>query len=154
MQTVDSNKKDLDIHTIIIMAINNLGTEDKSLKQVLASIVTEAQRKSCEVVKIGNTVFIGHKGEGKNKTKMSGRPLNVDTGKNYIKNILKYMAYIQGQGITHYSSQFEGETLLPAMRVIHKRLQETDTEFAVGRTEDNAHAVYIRFGKEPLSEKF
>ena len=143
MQTVDSNKKDLDIHTIIIMAINNLGTEDKSLKQVLASIVTEAQRKSCEVVKIGNTVFIGHKGEGKNKTKMSGRPLNVDTGKNYIKNILKYMAYIQGQGITHYSSQFEGETLLPAMRVIHKRLQETDTEFAVGRTEDNAHAVYI-----------
>ena len=154
MQIVDSNKKDLDIHTIIIMAIDNLGTEDKSLKQVLASIVTEAQRKSCEVVKIGNTVFIGHKGEGKNKTKMSGRPLNVDTGKNYIKNILKYMAYIQGQGITHYSSQFEGETLLPAMRVIHKRLQETDTEFAVGRTEDNAHAVYIRFGKEPLSEKF
>lgn len=154
MQIVDSNKKDLDIHTIIIMAINNLGTEDKSLKQVLASIVTEAQRKSCEVVKIGNTVFIGHKGEGKNKTKMSGRPLNVDTGKNYIKNILKYMAYIQGQGITHYSSQFEGETLLPAMRVIHKRLQETDTEFAVGRTEDNAHAVYIRFGKDPLSEKF
>jgi len=154
VQIVDSNKKDLDIHTIIIMAINNLGTEDKSLKQVLASIVTEAQRKSCEVVKIGNTVFIGHKGEGKNKTKMSGRPLNVDTGKNYIKNILKYMAYIQGQGITHYSSQFEGETLLPAMRVIHKRLQETDTEFAVGRTEDNAHAVYIRFGKDPLSEKF
>ena len=154
MQIVDSNNKQLDIHTIIIMAINNLGTKDKSVKQALASIVTEAQRETCEVVNIGNTVFIGHRGEGKNKTKMVGRPLNVDTGRNYIKNILKYMAYIQGQGITHYSTQFEGETLLPAMRVIHKRLQDTDTDFAVGRTKDNKYAVLIKFGKEPLSEKF
>ena len=136
------------------MAIDNLGTGDKSLKQVLASIVTEAQRDTCEVVNVGNTVFIGHRGEGKNKTKMVGRPLNVDTGRNYIKNILEYMAYIQGQGITHYSAQFEGEALLPAMRVIHKRLQDTDTEFAVGQTEDDEYGVYIRFGKDPLSERF
>jgi len=154
MQIVDSNNKQLDIHTIIIMAINNLGTKDKSVKQALASIVTEAQRETCEVVNIGNTVFIGHRGEGKNKTKMVGRPLNVDTGRNYIKNILKYMAYIQGQGITHYSTQFEGETLLPAMRVIHKRLQDTDTDFAVGRTKDNKYAVLIKFGEELLSERF
>ena len=154
MQIVDSNKKKLDIHTIMIMAIDNLDIGDKSLKQVLASIVTEAQRETCEVVNVGNTVFIGHRGEGKNKTKMVGRPLNVDTGRNYIKNILKYMAYIQGQGITHYVTQFEGDTLLPAMRVIHKRLQDTDTESAVGRTEDDAHVVYIKFGKEPLNEKF
>ena len=154
MQIVDSNKKKLDIHTIMIMAIDNLDTGDKSLKQVLASIVTEAQRETCEVVNVGNTVFIGHRGEGKNKTKMVGRPLNVDTGRNYIKNILKYMAYIQGQGITHYSTQFEGEALLPAMRVIHKRLHDTDTEFAVGQTEDDEYGVYIRFGKDPLSERF
>jgi len=104
VQIVDSNKKKLDIHTIMIMAIDNLDIGDKSLKQVLASIVTEAQRETCEVVNVGNTVFIGHRGEGKNKTKMVGRPLNVDTGRNYIKNILEYMAYIQGQGITHYST--------------------------------------------------
>ena len=154
MQIVDSNKKKLDIHTIMIMAIDNLDTGDKSLKQVLASIVTEAQRETCEVVNVGNTVFIGHRGEGKNKTKMVGRPLNVDTGRNYIKNILEYMAYIQGQGITHYSTQFEGEALLPAMRVIHKRLQDTDTNFAVGKTKDGKYAVLIKFGEEPLSERF
>jgi len=154
MQIVDSNQKQLDIHTIITMAVNNLDTGEMPIQTVLVSIVNETQRETCEVVNVGNTVFIGHRGEGKNKNKMVGRPLNVDTGRNYIKNMLKYGAYIQGQGITHYTTQFEGSELLPAMRVIHKKLQETDTEFAVGKTEDEAHVVYIKFGKEPLSEKF
>jgi len=154
MEIVDSNKKQLDIHTIMIMAINNLDTGDKSLKQVLASIVTEAQQKTCEVVNIGNTVFIGHKGKDKNKTKMVGRPLNVDTGKNYIKNMLKYIAYIQGQGITHYTSQFNNESLLPAMRVMNKRLQDTDTELAVRPTKNGKYVVFIKIGKELLSERF
>ena len=150
MQIVDSNKKKLDIHEIIIMGVHNLESDGLEFKKIMGAIMVETQRETCEVVKVGNTVFIGHRGEGKNKTKMVGRPLNVDTGRNYVKNMLKYGAYIQGQGITH----FEGEALLPAMRVIHKKLQETDTEFAVGQTEDDGYGVYIRFGKEPLSEKF
>ena len=154
MQIVDSNKKKLDIHEIMIMAVNSLEPDGLEFKKAMAVMMKETQRETCEVVKVGNTVFIGHRGEGKNKTKMVGRPLNVDTGRNYIKNILEYMAYIQGQGITHYSAQFEGEALLPAMRVIHKRLQDTDTEFAVGQTEDDEYGVYIRFGKDPLSERF
>ena len=154
MQIVDSNQKQLDIYEIITMAVHNLESDGLEFKKAIATILTEAQRETCEVVKVGNTVFIGHRGEGKNKTKMVGRPLNVDTGRNYVKNMLEYGAYIQGQGITHYSAQFEGEALLPAMRVIHKRLQDTDTEFAVGQTEDDEYGVYIKFGKELLSEKF
>jgi hypothetical protein len=154
MQIVDSNQKQLDIHTIIIMAINNLDTGDKSLKEMLASIITEAQQKTCEVVNIGNTVFIGHRGKDKNKTKMVGKSLNVDTGRNEIKNILKYFAYIQGQGITHYSAIFDDDDMIPSMRVVHKRLQDTDTEFAVGSTKDGTHSLYVKFGEEPLSERF
>ena len=154
MQIVDSNQKQLDIHTIIIMAVNNLNTGDKPLKEILASIITEAQQKTCEVVNIGNTVFIGHRGKDKNKTKMVGRPLNVDTGRNYIKNMLKYIAYIQGQGITHYTSQFNNESLLPAMRIMDKRLQDTDTKLIVIPTKNNKHVVLIKIGEEPLSERF
>ena len=121
---------------------------------MLASIITEAQQKTCEVVNIGNTVFIGHRGKDKNKTKMVGRPLNVDTGRNYIKNMLKYIAYIQGQGITHYSSQFNNESLLPAMRVMDKRLQDTDTELIVIATKNNKYVVLIKIGEELLSERF
>jgi len=154
MQTVDSNQRQLDIHEIITMAVENLDTGEMSIQSVLMAIHKETSMDGCEVVNIGNTVFIGHRGKDKNKTKMVGRPLNIDTGRNFIKNILRYIAYIQEQGITHYTSQFEGDTLLSAMRVVHKRLQDTDTEFAVGRTEDGMYAVYIRLGKEPLNERF
>ena len=154
MQIVDSNQKQLDIHTIIIMAVNNLNTGDRSLKEVLASIITEAQQKTCEVVNIGNTVFIGHRGKDKNKTKMVGKSLNVDTGRNEIKNILKYFAYIQGQGITHYSAIFDDDDMIPSMRVVHKRLQDTDTELAVRPTKNDKYVVFIEIGKEPLSERF
>ena len=154
MQIVDSNQKQLDIHEIITMAVNNLDTGEMPIQSVLMAIHKETSMDGCEVVNIGNTVFIGHRGKDKNKTKVVGKPLNVDTGRNYIKNMLRYGAYLQEQGITHYTTQFEGSELLPAMRVIHKKLQDTDTEFAVGRTEDDAHVVYIKFGKEPLNEKF
>ena len=154
MQIVDSNQKQLDIHEIITMAVNNLDTGEMPIQSVLMAIHKETSMDGCEVVNIGNTVFIGHRGKDKNKTKVVGKPLNVDTGRNYIKNMLRYGAYLQEQGITHYTTQFEGSELLPAMRVIHKRLQETDTEFAVGKTENEAHVVYIKFGKELLSEKF
>ena len=154
MQIVDSNKNKLGIHEIMIMAVDNLESNSLEFKKAMGAIAAETQRKTCEVVNVGNTVFIGHRGEGKNKNKMVGRPLNVDTGRNYIKNMLKYGAYIQGQGITHYVTQLEGEELLPAMRVIHKRLQDTDTNFAVGKTKDGKYAVLIRFGEELLSERF
>ena len=89
MQIVDSNKKKLDIHEIIIMGVHNLESDGLEFKKIMGAIMAETQRETCEVVKVGNTVFIGHRGEGKNKTKMVGRPLNVDTGRNYIKNMLK-----------------------------------------------------------------
>ena len=145
MQIVDSNQKQLDIHTILIMAADNLNTGDKPLKEMLASIITEAQQKTCEVVNIGNTVFIGHKGKDKNKTKMVGRPLNVDTGKNYIKNMLKYISRL----VRH-----KNESLLPAMRVMDKRLQDTDTELIVIATKNNKYVVLIKIGEELLSERF
>ena len=153
MQTVDSNQRQLDMHEIITMAVKNL-EGDKPIQNILMAIYEETSMDGCEVVNIGNTVFIGHRGKDKNKTKMVGRPLNVDTGRNYIKNMLRYIAYIQEQGITHYTSQFKEDTLLPAMRVMEKRLQDTDTEFSVVPTKNNNYVVLIKIGKDVLNERF
>jgi hypothetical protein len=153
MQIVDSNQRQLDIHEIIIMAVKNL-EGNKPIQNILMAIYEETSMDGCEVVNIGNTVFIGHRGKDKNKTKMVGRPLNVDTGRNYIKNMLRYIAYIQEQGITHYTSQFKEDTLLPAMRVMEKRLQDTDTEFSVVPTKNNNYVVLIKIGKDVLNERF
>tara|TARA_R110000744_G_scaffold86510_2_gene169054 strand:+ start:310 stop:774 length:465 start_codon:yes stop_codon:yes gene_type:complete len=154
VQIVDSNQKKLDIHEILVIALNETVPDGLEFKKVMATILTEVQRKTCEVVKVGNTVFIGHRGEGKNKNKMAGKSFNVDTGKNEIKNILEYFAYIQGQGITHFSALFNDSDLIPSMRVVHKRLQDTDTEFAIGRTKEDTYSLYVKFGEELLSERF
>ena len=103
MQTVDSNQKLLDTPSIITMAADQLGNMYKGsklpLQTILATIAKETSLPDADVVQVGNTVFIGHIGKGKNKTKMHGRPLNVDTGKNFIRNMLKYGGYLQKQGI-------------------------------------------------------
>tara|TARA_R100001369_G_C3218120_1_gene149444 strand:+ start:29 stop:493 length:465 start_codon:yes stop_codon:yes gene_type:complete len=154
MQIVDSNQKKLKIHEIITMAVHDLDTEEVPMQTKLISIVKETSLERCEVVNVGNTVFIGHRGKGKDKTKMAGKSLNVDTSRNEIKNILEYFAYIQGQGITHYSSMFGDSDMIPSMRVVHKKLQDTDTELAVGRTKDDVYSLYVKFGQELLSERF
>ena len=159
MQTVDSNQKLLDTPSIITMAADQLGNMYKGsklpLQTILATIAKETSLPDADVVQVGNTVFIGHIGKGKNKTKMHGRPLNVDTGKNFIRNMLKYGGYLQKQGITHYSTYFTGDTLVPAIKVIQKRLMSVDTSMYLGQHEDDdGYVVYVKLGEDSLSERF
>ena len=39
-------------------------------------------------------------------------------------------------------------------RIAAKKLQDTDTEFAVGKDEDGAYVVHIKLGRDPLNERF
>ena len=81
---------------------------------------------------------------------MVGRAFNVDTGRNFIRNMLNYLGYLQSKKFTHYASQFKGDTYLPAMRVLEKRLADKDSDVAVGRSKDGQYVVFINLGKEPL----
>ena len=97
MQTVDSNNKLLDMSSIMAMASDQLGYmyrgSSLNIETILATLAKETSLPDTDVVQIGNTVFVGYVGEGKNKTKMVGRPLNVDTARNYANNMVKYYAY-------------------------------------------------------------
>ena len=77
MQTVDSKKEQLDISTILVMALNNMERgkvgNTVPLKTVMLTLVKEGSMPNSDTVAIGNTVFISHQGTGKNKTKMAGR---------------------------------------------------------------------------------
>jgi len=82
MQTVDSNKEELDVPTIITMALHNMqeaGLNTTSLQAGLLSIVKESSMPSVDMIQFGNTVFLSHRGKDKNKNKMVGRPINVDS---------------------------------------------------------------------------
>lgn len=154
MQTVDSKKEQLDISTILVMALNNMERgkvgNTVPLKTAMLTLVKEGSMPNSDTVAIGNTVFISHQGTGKNKTKMAGRPLNVDTAKNYISNIIKYGAYLQDKGITHFSTVFSDEALLSAVKILQKKLSRTDTELYVGKAKDNKYALLIKIGDDPL----
>ena len=148
MQVVNSNKKQLEIPDIVIMAIDDQ-RGDSSLQENLLKFVSEATLPSADVTQIGNTVFVGH--VGKDKTKMTGRPINVDTAKNYANNMVKYYAYLQGKGITHWNATFTGDELVPLVRIVQKKLVDTDTKLYLGQYEDSDdYGVFTRIGEEPL----
>jgi len=150
METIDSNQEKIAPGQVMAIAAEQLNEDNIPVEAMLASVAREASMESADLVQVGNTVFLGHKGKGANKTKMVGRAFNVDTGRNFIRNILNYLGYLQDKGITHYVSQFKGETLLPAMRVLEKRLANKDSRLGVGRTENGEYAVFINLGEEPL----
>lgn len=152
MKTVDSSKKELTTPEIVIQSAQQLlAGEETSIQTALLTIAKEGSMESADTVQIGNTVFIAHRGEGKNKSKMVGRAFNMDTGRNFIANSIKYLQYLQDKNITHYSTEFEGDTLLPAMQMLQKRLKKTsDSAMYIGITEDNEYLVYVKLGEEPV----
>ncbi len=155
MQTVDSNKEELDMHTVMIMALDNMeedgvGLSGASAKTAMLALVREGGMPNSDIVQFGNTVFVSHRGEGDSKTKMYGRPLNVDTGRNYIKNIIKYGAYLQDKGITNYTATFSDKALLSAIKILQKKLSKTDTNLYAGKTEDGNYVLLIKIGEDPL----
>ena len=149
METIDSNQEKIAPGQVMTIAAKQL-QEDLPIEAMLTALAKETTLEGSDLVQVGNTVFIGHIGKGANKTKMVGRALNVDTGRNFIRNMLNYLGYLQEKNITHYASQFKGETYLPAMRVLEKRLANKDSTIGVGRTKGGEYAVFIRIGKEPL----
>ena len=154
MRTVNSNKEELDIPTILIMALDNMEKGDVGLdvpiKTAMLTLSKEGSLPNADTIQFGNTVFIGHRGTGQASHKMLGRPLNVDTAKNYIKNIIAYGAYLQEKGITHYVASFSDKNLLSAIKILQKKLAKTDTELYAKNTKDGNYVLLIRIGEDPL----
>jgi len=149
METIDSNQEKIAPGQVMTIAAKQL-QENLPIEAMLTALAKETSMESADLVQVGNTVFLGHKGKGANKNKMVGRAFNVDTGRNFIRNMLNYLGYLQEKNITHYSSQFKGETYIPAMRVLEKKLTDKDSTLGVGRTESKEYVVFIRIGKDPL----
>jgi len=152
METVDSKKELLGGPEIITRHVrDNPGLYPPGVS--MGAIAAELTMPDKDVVQIGNTVFIGHLGKGKNSKKMSGRALNVDTGKNFITNGFKYFTYLQKRGITHYSTTFDSPVFLNAFRVFQRQAHKQDTQIGIGKLKQapDTYIAFIRLGKEPLA---
>jgi hypothetical protein len=157
MELVDSKKEKLSYNQVLLGAINNAKSsgqipEDVSMKDAAATIIDEIQQKNVQTVQIGNTIFLGVRDE--DKSNMYVRVYNMDVGRNVIDNMYNYGAYVQKQGIKHMSAQIRNERLLPALRVLQKRLEKLDTNLEFVELENrDGHAMFLKFGEEPLQEE-
>ena len=71
---VDSNERELNIPEIITLAVDQIGTpKEIPLEAALLAIAKEGSLETADTVQIGNTVFLGQTGTGKNKNKMVNR---------------------------------------------------------------------------------
>lgn len=151
MQMVNSKEKLLNGPEIVAQSVYNMPDMKYPKEVILGSLASEFTLPNTDLVQIGNTVFVGHTGKGKNKKKMVGRAFNVDTGRNFIINGFKYFTYLQKQGITHYTTQFTGPVFLNGFKLFKRRADQQDTQIAIGKMRNSdEYVVYMKLGKEPL----
>ena len=119
------------------------------MQQAAATILKEIESKNVQTVQIGNSIFIGVFTPEKNN--MYIRLHNMDVGRNVIDNMYRYVAFLQKRGIAFASARIDNEKLLPGLRILKKKLEEKDTKLEVVELENrDGHAMFIKFGKEPL----
>lgn len=152
MYTVDSKETPLPAPEVVMESIRNYNTTPYPDDVVATSIAREMAMPQTDLVQIGNTVFIGHRGKGDNEDKMVGRAFNIDTGANFIRNGLKYFNYLQRKGITRYVTQYDGDIFDSAFRVFKRRAEAKDSRMDIGK-KNGKTVVALRLGNEPYDER-
>ncbi len=152
MQTVvDSKERPLPAPTIITTALGELDLGGITPAAAMAGIAKEMTMKDTDMVQIGNTVFIGHRGKGDNKDLMWGRALNIDTAQNFVANGLKYFTHMQKIGVKRYVSDYDGAIYDSAFKAWKRYADKLDTKIAVGRKATGGSRAYVTLGKLPLN---
>tara|TARA_R110002020_G_scaffold22872_2_gene76749 strand:+ start:31 stop:480 length:450 start_codon:yes stop_codon:yes gene_type:complete len=149
MEMVDSKQRLLKMPEIVIIAAYDVGTKGVPLPSALASIAKEGTLPSADTIQVGNTVFLAHRGKGKNKNTMFGRAFNADTARNYINNLVIYFNHLKNKGIINYSAQFDGEKLRNLLNIVKEKIQDITTRFEIARTtEEGTYRLIIELGKK------
>jgi len=152
MQTVvDSKERPLPAPTVITTALGELDLGGVTPAAAMAGIAKEMTMEDTDMVQIGNTVFIGHRGKGENKDLMWGRALNIDTAQNFVANGLKYFTHMQKIGVKRYVSDYDGAIYDSAFKAWKRYADKLDTKIAVGRKATGGSRAYVTLGKLPLN---
>ena len=149
---VDSKQTPLPAPEIIMTAASELNKTDQPVAKVITALAGELSLPNTDQVQMGNTVFIGHRGKGKYKHVMEGRALNLDTAQNFVRNGLKYLAYLQKKKVELYRTDFNAEEYLSAFQFWYNKTKDTDTEIDVVQLNTGGYRAFIKIGKDSLDE--
>ena len=152
MPVVDSNTRLLDTSTVIAnrlaMAMEETSGKRTPLQAQLLAVARESSMDDADVVQIGNTVFVGHRGTGKASKAMSGYVYNSDTGRNFVSNSIKYLAYLQDKGVNRYSTPISKEAR-PVHEIEKRKLMNTDTDLFTQFHKDKNY-MFVKIGEDSL----
>lgn len=147
---VDSTTKKLTIPEIVAVATKETLSQ-YSPAAVLASVASELQQPQTYSILEGNTLFIIHKGEGRNGM---FRALNADVPANYLNNCLVFSGAAYKLGFDSLITQFKDKSLLNIFRFVEKNRQKVnpDMGFLAEQAEDGEYIVTIKLGPERAGE--
>ena len=149
---VDSTQEPLPAPSVLSIAATELDLGGVTVEAAMLGLAHEISLPDAELIQVGNTVFVGHRGKKGQKTKMVGRAFNGDTARNFVNNYVKYLTGLQDKGIPHYSLDFDGDELVPIAKAVGKRVYELGIRTSLGTLEGGVgHRVF--FLLEPTTEK-
>jgi len=150
MQIVDSKEEMLPGPSIITMALNKEAPPKTVLQYLLAAVSRELTMPSADIVQAGNTVFVGHRGEGKADRQMVGTNYNADTPNNFVNNYTKYLNLLKKRGVTHYVAKFNDGGELPMYQQVRRRLEPLDINAHVGPTKQGDYMFMVALAPEEV----
>lgn len=147
---VDSTTKKLTVPEIIAVATKQTGSE-YSPAAVLASVYEELKQPQTYSIMEGNTLFIIHKGKGRNGM---FRALNADVPANYLNNCLIFSGAAYKLGFDSLITQFKDPSLLNIFRFVERNRKKVnpDMGFLAQQGENGDYIVTVKLGPERAGE--
>lgn len=147
---VDSQTKQLTVPEIIAIATKETQSE-YTPAAVLASVYEELKQPETYSIIEGNTLFVIHKGEGRNGM---FRALNADVPANYLNNCLVFAGAAYKLGFDSLITQFKDPSLLNIFRFVEKNRQKVnpDMGFLAQQGENGDYIVTVKLGPERAGE--
>ena len=142
MKPVDSKQKMLDLTDIIISSNLAQNTGLQPQEAVLTTIF-EMSIPTNKYMRIGNTLFIVSKGEGRNGY-MSA--MNMDTPRNFVENVRKFIDSMYLLGFDNLVTIFEQEELIQVFRIIAKNQPRADMGYEIGIDDEGKYVATFSLG--------
>lgn len=147
---VDSKQEQLDFFQIATIATSQTNSE-YSPDAVIASLIEELKQPDTYSILEGNTLFVIHKGEGRNGM---FRALNADVPANYLNNSLVFAKACYQLGFDYIITQFSEPSLLNIFRFVERNRNSVnpDMGFSYEKNNEGEYVVTVKLGPEREGE--
>lgn len=147
---VDSTTKKLSVPEIVAIATKETNSQYPAAA-VLATVANELQQPQTYSILEGNTLFIIHKGQGRNGM---FRALNADIPNNYLKNSLVFASAAYKLGFDNLITQFKDPSLVNIFKYVERNREQVNPNmgFNVRKAENGDFIVSVKLGPERAGE--